>query len=426
MIRCGAAEADITPSPGPVLQGHWSTNPSHSVLYPLEVRAVVFEQDGTRVAIATLDVIGITAETTARIRERVEAACGVAGEGVMVACSHTHCAPAALPSLGMAPPDGWMERIEEETVGCIARAAALLQPVTFGVGCGSVHFNISRRPLPNTSGMALNHGAIVDRRARVLRVEGKDGRPVAVLFHYSCHTTAKSGSEGYISPDYAGVARRVIEERLGCKALFLAGCFGNIRAAIVSETGGFGSATEEQLDEIGGELGSEVCRVAGSLRTRPGIELLSRCRKLEVPFGELDPEEKLREMAGDTTSDRGRLLTGPWARKVLEMIRTGTVPERKPTEMQFMRVGPLACMTIPGEPAQEIGHAIEKRLRSEIDAEDIWPVGYANDEVGYLCTERHHKEGGYEPNAYPYYGEPARFKDEERVILETAEALVKG
>ncbi len=92
MIRCGVAEADITPSPGPVLQGHWSTNPSHSVLYPLEARAAVFEEEGTRVAIATLDVIGVTGEMTARIRERVEAACGIPADGVMVACSHTHCA----------------------------------------------------------------------------------------------------------------------------------------------------------------------------------------------------------------------------------------------------------------------------------------------------------------------------------------------
>ena len=120
------------------------------------------------------------------------------------------------------------------------------------------------------------------------------------------------------------------------------------------------------------------------------------------------------------------VLTGPWARKVLEMIEKGTVPESKVTEMQYLRVGPLACITIPGEPAQEIGHAIEKRFRGELDVEDVWPVGYANDVVGYLCTERHHEEGGYEPNAYPYYGEPARFKDEERVILETAEALVRG
>ena len=71
MIRSGVASGDITPEPGPVLQGHWNTNPSHSVLYPLEVRAVVFADGDAKIAIATLDVIGITRAITDRIRAKV-------------------------------------------------------------------------------------------------------------------------------------------------------------------------------------------------------------------------------------------------------------------------------------------------------------------------------------------------------------------
>jgi hypothetical protein len=396
------------------------------VLFPLEARAAAFEEDGALTAIVTLDVIGVTLETTRRIRRQISDACGIAPDGIMVACSHTHCAPAALPALGMTPPEGFLESVEEAAVGCVVEAASDLQPVKLAVGCGSTHFNICRRPLPNQTGMTMNFGGIVDRRARALLVEYEDGSPLAVLFHYSCHPTAKSGSEGEISPDYPGVARRVIEERMGCKALYLAGCFGNVRPAIVNEKGGFGSATPEQLEELGGELGNEVARVAESLRATPRSGMAFRCRDLDIPFGKPDPKEQLEEMAADTETDRGRLLTGPWARKVLEMIATDSVPSAKHTEMQLVRVGPLGCVSIPGEPVQEIGHAIEKRLRGKLDVEDIWPVGYGNEDVGYLCTPRHHEEGGYEPTAYPYYGEPARFQGEERAILETAEALAAG
>ena len=425
-MQCGVAAADFTPEPGPVLQGHSSTNPSHAVLFPLEARASVFEEDGERAAIVSLDVIGVTLETTRRIRRQASEACGISPEGILIACSHTHCAPAALPALGMTPPEGFVESVEAAAVGCVVEAANGLEPVRLAVGCGSAHFNISRRPLPNEAGMTLNYGGIVDRRARVLLVEREDGSPMAVLFHYSCHPTAKSGSEGEISPDYPGVARRVIEDRLGCKALYLAGCFGNVRPAVVNEKGGFGSATPEQLEALGGELGNEVARVAESLRATQRSGMGFRCQELDIPFGETDPREKLEEMAADTESDRGRLLTGPWARKVLEMIDTNSVPEAKHTEMQLVRVGPLACVSIPGEPVQEIGHAIEKRLRGKLDVDDIWPVGYGNEDVGYLCTPRHHQEGGYEPTAYPYYGEPARFEGEERAIVETAEALAAG
>ena len=220
-----------------------------------------------------------------------------------------------------------------------------------------------------------------------------------------------SGANGIISPDYPGIARSRIEQTLGCKALFLPGCFGNIRPAILSETGGFASATREQLDACGHELGDEVCRVAKGLNTRSAEGISARRTDMAIPYGDLMPEEELKKMAADK-SERGQLLTGPWARKVLDMAASDTVPTEKPTEMQLMQIGPIALITIPGEPVQEIGHAMEKRLRDI--SEDLLPVGYANDEVGYLCTERQYEEGGYEPNAYPYYGEPGAISGRRR------------
>ena len=423
MIQSGVATRDITPEPGLVLQGHWNTNPSHAVLYPLEVRAIVFAEGDSQIAIATLDVIGVTKATTDRIRAQVAKTCGIPEDGVMIVCSHTHCAPATLPCLGMTPDSNFMDRLVNTTAACIAEAAHALQPVTFGLGCGSAHFNINRRPLPGSSGMTLNYGGIVDRRVRVLQVCKADGVPLAALFHYSCHPTTLSGSHGLISSDFPGIARNRIERALNCKALFLSGCFGNIRPAILSETGGFASATKEQLDACGDELGDEVCRVAAGLYPKSATGIRARRTDMAIPFGAPMPEDQLMELAADK-SERGQLLTGPWAEQMLAMRAAGDVPAEKPTEMQMMQVGPLMLIAIPGEPVQEIGHAIEKRLR-HLSA-DLWPVGYANDEVGYLCTARHYEEGGYEPNAYPYYGEPAPFHGEETIITETATALAHG
>ena len=423
MIQSGVATGDITPEPGLMLQGHWNTNPSHTVLYPLEVRAIVFAEGDTQIAIATLDVIGVTKATTDQIRAQVAKTCGIPEDGVMIVCSHTHCAPATLPCMSMTPDPKFMDRLVNTTAACIAEAARTLQPATFGLGCGSAHFNINRRPLPGSSSMTLNYGGIVDRRVRVLQVTKEDGAPLAALFHYSCHPTTLSGSHGLISSDFPGIARSRIERVLNCKALFLSGCFGNIRPAILSETGGFASATKEQLDACGYELGDEVCRVAAGMRPKSATGIRARRTDLAIPHGDLMPEDVLKEMATDE-SQSGQLLTGPWAKQVLEMAASGTVPSEKPTEMQMMQIGPLMLITIPGEPVQEIGHAIEKNLR-HLSA-DLWPVGYANDEVGYLCTARQYEEGGYEPNAFPYYGEPAPFQGEEAVILETADALARG
>jgi hypothetical protein len=268
-----------------------------------------------------------------------------------------------------------------------------------------------------------NYGGIVDRRARVLRIDGLDHRPLALLFTYSCHATTKAGSEGFISPDYPGIARSEIEARLECPALFMQGCCGNIRPAILSPEGGFTSASVEQLAACGKELGAEVCRVAESLCTHPAMGLESRLLEIQVPFGEVLDLQSLTEIATASYEPHVRYIAD-WADEVIEKVREGSLPAAKRTEMQMVRIGPLCCVGIPGEPVQEIGHAIEKAYRGALGSQDIWPVGYVNDEIGYLCTDLHHQQGGYEPGtAYRFYNEPAPFVNEERAIVEAAGQL---
>jgi neutral ceramidase len=63
-------------------------------------------------------------------------------------------------------------------------------------------------------------------------------------------------------------------------------------------------------------------------------------------------------------------------------------------ELQALKVGPYLFLTLPGEPMVEYGFRLEKAI-----ADRAIPivVGYANGNIGYICTARAHKEGGYEP-----------------------------
>jgi hypothetical protein len=244
---------------------------------------------------------------------------------------------------------------------------------------------------------------------------------MAILFHYTCHPTSKSGSEGIISPDYPGFARTEIEETLGCPALFLPGCFGNIRPNVTDEDGTFSFATETQLQELGHELAQSVCHTALSTRTVTDEHLSARQTTLILPYTAIAPPSELKAIIDDPKAHE---LHRMWAKKLLEQQRTSQIPNDCYTEMMGIRVGPLQLVAIPGEPVLEIGQAIERRYRPKTGAREIWPVGYANDMIGYLCTKRHYLEGGYEPNAYPYCNQPASFDDEERRIVDAADSLI--
>ena len=63
-MQAGVAAAEFTLEPGLILQGHLSRNASHAVMYPLEARAIVFNDNHASVCIITLDVIGVELEFT--------------------------------------------------------------------------------------------------------------------------------------------------------------------------------------------------------------------------------------------------------------------------------------------------------------------------------------------------------------------------
>jgi hypothetical protein len=425
-MRAGIAGRDITPAPGLRLQGHWSTNPSIGVQDPLEIRAIVFNKDTTSVAIVSMDLIGITRATTESIRAKIVRRCAIPADHVLLMASHTHSGPAMRANGDLIPDRAFVEMVEQRVVDAVAEAQEKLEPATVGLGCGSASFNVNRRPVPGVAGeFQPNFAEIVDRRVRVLRIDRASGEPLAALFHFSCHPTTKRGSDGWISPDYPGIARTKIEQWMKCPAIFLQGCCGNIRPLMVNEKNEFVAANREQLHAIAQQLARAVRDAAGNLNTAPADDLASREAEVFLPFGAPKSNEELRTIAAGT-SPVDLLVKAPWARKTMDLIARNALPTGRTAHLQSMRIGPLQILAIPGEPVQEIGHAVERVLRPLTDAQEIWSCGYANDSIGYLCTARQHEQGGYEPNAYVHFDQPAPYAGEEDAIVNSAQNLVRA
>jgi neutral ceramidase len=415
----GVAAVDFTPQPGLILQGHLSENRSHGVLFPLEARAAIFRSGDTQLCLITLDVIGVGLATTRRIRNGVSKRTGIPEDHIIISASHTHCAPAMLKNLAMTPDESWVRSVEQAAADCAAQANSNLVPVIMGLGCGAAHFNVNRRPLPGQTEFNVNWAGVVDHRVRILRLDGSDEAPLLVLFTFSCHPTTKPGSEGWISPDYPGVARALIEKQLNCRAMFMPGTFGNIRPHI---NGKFTPATKEQLEAIGRELAQAVLGAAPHIRRTATSTLAVSQSDLHLNFGQPKTSAALQQMMQDN-STLGARVRANWAQRTLQRIAINDLPKGVASLMQATRIGPLALITVPGEPVQEIGYALERTLRPRMNAHDIWPIGYTNDQIGYLVTERQKQEGGYEPNAYTFYDRPAPYRDEEQTIVDTAARL---
>src|SRR6266436_4121949 len=90
-FRAGIAVRNVTPDP--LLPVSGGVGPSHKVTRKegeLTVRALVLEQDNTRVAIVSADFLGFPAALGNKVRAAVT---NVAPKNVLIGATHTHSAP---------------------------------------------------------------------------------------------------------------------------------------------------------------------------------------------------------------------------------------------------------------------------------------------------------------------------------------------
>jgi hypothetical protein len=241
------------------------------------------------------------------------------------------------------------------------------------------------------------------------------------MFYFSCHPTSIAGSTGKISSDYPGAARRVIEEKTGAPALFMPGCFGNIRPAYIQGEG-FRNATVEELMHSGQLLAGAVERATLGQTARECDRLSSHLAELKLEYQQTDPDVKLKELM-ESLPSFSHPAYQKWHARTKQRLQAGGY-DPLVSRMQAVAVGPVLLVAVPGEPVQEIGFAIE-RMAEERGINGVWALGYCNDMPGYLVTQRHKAEGGYEPNAYPHFNAPAPYANEEAAIQRTAEKLVE-
>src|SRR5207248_11146475 len=95
--------------------------------------------------------------------------------------------------------------LQEKLVGLVGAALADLKPAKLGYSHARCGFAMNRRALtPRGYQIAPNPDGPVDHGVPVLRVDGADNKPRAVLFGYACHNTTLGQDYYQICGDYAG------------------------------------------------------------------------------------------------------------------------------------------------------------------------------------------------------------------------------
>src|SRR5687767_7901069 len=220
-FRAGIAVRVVTPDPLlPVSGGIGPSKPATKKEGDLTVRAFVFADGETRVAIVSTDFLGFPAVLGNKARAQVK---GIPPENILIAATHTHSAPDCY---GF--PDGkggtaidlkYIDTVCNRMAEAINEATEKLQPARLKIATGEAKGKI-----------AYNYYApqLYDPRCTVIQAIGADGKPLATLVNYAIHPEVLGSGVGIVSPDLIGPLYDRIEAKGGGVGIFMNGAQGGM------------------------------------------------------------------------------------------------------------------------------------------------------------------------------------------------------
>lgn len=462
MLRAGAAMVNITPKAGTHLAGSGlgEHRPAQSVLDPLYAKAAVFESEGRKACVVSLDVTIVTEEYTAFVREQAAERFGFDPEAVMVHAIQTHSAPSCGnlmldPDFPLElPPEleylrgaesGYSELAATRGVEAIGMALKRLQPVEIGVGSGvrdRLAFNrrgvtrdrtitmpwpAGRREQPLGPTHLRYMEGPTDPEVGVLCARNEHMEMVAMLLHFTCHPVNVFATDYYVvSADWPGAWAAGMQAAYGasCVPLVLNGCCGNI-----NPWDPFDPDFVIDHQRMGAALTELACKVVRRMSFTESRALDWRVQRVPLQYREI-PGERLAEVEKILSEspqprwredDRSR-VDPQWflaaSTKSIEYCR-----RRSPDflyEVQVLRIGDTALVALPGEPFVEGQLA----LKIASPADSTFVAHCTSHYVGYLPTREACSRGGHEANPEcTYWAKLAPGSLE--TVVEKAVALVR-
>jgi hypothetical protein len=215
-LQAGAFKVSITPTPDEfpyVVKGELPFVGVHDQIY---ARALVLDDGVRKLVIVSIEVTDVPYGTA--ITNAVAQAVGVPESSVLVAATHTHNVPLVFYHNGEPTPTQTkeMDRIKQSAVQAAQGAASHLQPASVAFGRGEAWVNVNNGGEAGLSSRNDPAGRS-DKSVDVIRVQKRNGEPLALLVNYASHAGAmfysvtKDG--GYeVTGDLPGRTTQLLEE----------------------------------------------------------------------------------------------------------------------------------------------------------------------------------------------------------------------
>jgi hypothetical protein len=411
-LLAGFAAVDITPELGgtkPIyLAGYGMGRKAAGVHDPLYARAVVLASGNERIAIASVDLVGLQYPAVKAIRAKLPEF-----RYVLVSSTHNHEGPDVIGIWGRGPlhrgvNDDYLDRVVERVVESVKQAAARLVPVTAAYGTAEDESLLSDSRLP-----IVKDGVL--RVVRLKRAGLQD--TVGLVVQWGCHPESLGPKNRDITADFPWATVAALEKQYGCPVVYLSGAVGGLMS----------NPSGRVFDDAGKSLPDgnfEYARRYGELVAALADKAITSAQPLDVtPF---KVASKAIAVPVHNSLYRAARAIGVIQREGFvwsgdfQTLGDPMTPETAgqesavESEVAYLRLGELHVACIPGEIYPELVYGrFQEPVEPNVDFPDapleptitsLMPspkwllVGLANDELGYIIPKRQWDKAA--PHAY--------------------------
>lgn len=414
-IKIGLGETIITPGENLLMRGFARSQTATGTHDDLHARALIVEDAaGNAVALLTLSLVYIERDIVERIRNGITASTGIAGEAIMISCTHTHAGPYVEKG-----PQSYRDLLVERTVASAVQAWETRFPGRFGSGSSVLlELGRNRRRL-------LYGGLHPDPQLNIVRIENASGNLKGVLFNYGCHPSTLDWRNTLYSEDWPHYAVAGVKKTLDANiwAAYLQSAQGDINTGYSSELSAVGVDMPVRnywyIEVKGNQMAEAVLSALSSIETTGALDVESVSDMFTFPLRESFPvtldeaekaaveaDRKLAALEADPAYEGTRRLdmvrfehfSTHQRHEFAKTYYTGDFPETIEMEMQALRIGDTVFFSLPGEIFSEIALDVKKRSPFA----KTFGAGVANGYYGYMPTAKEFIEGDYEVDGSKY------------------------
>ncbi|MGL4549758.1 MAG: neutral/alkaline non-lysosomal ceramidase N-terminal domain-containing protein [Gemmataceae bacterium] len=398
-LEVGQAAVDITPKVGPEEKPVWMAGfgkgrKATGVADPLFARAAVLSDGAKKVAVVSVDLVGLFLPSAERVRAALPGF-----DQVVVSSTHNHEGPDTLGLWGATALESgidpaYLASAEKRIAEAVRRADKARRPVSAALGTVKAPelLHDSRPPL-------VLHDDLV-----AVKFTGADGKAAGMIVQWNCHPETLASENTLLSADYVGYTVKHLEAKHGCPVLYLTGTVGGLMTSLHVEIRSakgekLKDGTFEKTARYGELLGLAADKAVASAKEVKLTPFTVKRREVFLPL-----DNKFFVVARQIgVMDREALL---WKADGAHEKVAAFDPKKRHalrTEVSYLQLGDLSVACLPCEIYPEL--VLDRVAKAEpgVDFPDaaiepsIYPampgphrmlIGLANDEVGYVLPKR--------------------------------------